>query len=111
MKKQELQFLIREEIKNTLTEATKATMKTALTALMKSIKNSLKSEGVKVNKITPQELETIAAEWIMGTVDSGYIDETLPTDMDENDSIAKIVKKYRDEEDSNGDWDDFLKGR
>ena len=86
-----------------LTEASTpkaATLDAVLKLLDKEVKSVLASEGVEVNKLKPAEIRTIGTEWLLSTITSGYVDETLPQDMFENEIVAKIVEPYIDDSDS-----------
>jgi len=67
--------------------------------MVRAVKAALKANYVKVNKLDENDLQMIAIEWLKTTVTSGYVEETLSSDIGENDKITKILKKK-------GAWND-----
>lgn len=118
MKLSQFKTLIREEVRKSISNKTKRiaenrttlteaqTEQSVLNILYKEVAKQLKKEGFK-KKIAPDDLKTIALEWLRVTLqsDDDHLEETFADDIFENSVINKVITKYYP--DFDGTFDDY----
>ena len=116
MKLSQFRSLIREEVRKSISNKTKRiaenrttltealTEQSVLNILYKEVAKQLKKEGFK-KKIAPDDLKTIALEWLRVTLQSDYVEETFADDIFDNSVTTKVITKYYP--DFDGTFDDY----